>query len=116
MESFSEYSPPVRLNLFKFIPFVSQELWSCPTCNGPQETVHHIFLGCPLTKSIWRNPYMQNGLLTLVLSKISLLSIESWTKVLLWPRSILSIPYKFPHEFQVSAAIINGLHLGSHKQ
>jgi len=48
-------SLPVRDNIGKFSHSFDQELWFCPICQGPPESLHHIFLECSFARIIWRN-------------------------------------------------------------
>jgi hypothetical protein len=92
---------PVRVNLFKFMPHVSRDEWICPICNGPQETIQHIFLDCIVAKAIWRSsPW------ALDTSVFAGMPISEWIKALINPHYFLNISCEDVQKFQLSAVIV----------
>ncbi|GLT52905.1 hypothetical protein SLA2020_262140 [Shorea laevis] len=91
---------PLRTNIFKFSPLASPETLSCPLCNGPAESIHHIFLACPFARAIWRNtPWPLNT------SFFESFPISHWTSALLNPNKFFGIPLNSVHAFQTYALV-----------
>ena len=45
---------PCRANIGRFVISEDDNAWVCPFCNGPLETLNHIFLECDLARILWR--------------------------------------------------------------
>jgi hypothetical protein len=88
---------PVRVNLFKYIPSISFDEWVCPICNGPQESIQHVFLGCIFAKTVWRTSRWP-----LNTESFAALPIEVWIKAIIKPHELLGIPINEVHHFQLS--------------
>jgi hypothetical protein len=73
---------------------------ACPICNGPTESIQHIFLDCILAKAIWRTSRWP-----LDSSSFADLPIVFWIKAILHPNEVLHIPIFDVENFQLSMVI-----------
>lgn len=90
----------VMSNIFKFSPAAVQNDACCPLCHDPQETIRHIHLSCCFARIKWRNirwPYDT--------SVFGPFPIADWIKAFLRPHSMLAIPKKDLHDFQVTTVV-----------
>lgn len=75
-------------------------VWVCPFCKGPLETLTHIFLDCVLAKSLWGS-----SPLSLNLARFSSSSVSDWILAVIFPHAKLDIP-KACRRFQLHAALV----------
>lgn len=92
---------PIRPNIFKFVADLDPDLVSCPLCNGPPESLQHIFLSCPLSRILW-----QNSRWPLNTTTFAHLPFASWIKAVLHPHSVLGIPIADVQKFQISTLVL----------
>jgi hypothetical protein len=88
------------MNIFKFKSSATLEDKVCPVCNGPSESIQHIFFDCILAKAIWRSSRWPMDL-----SLFAGLPIASWIHAFLHPNSDLGIPNAETEDFQLSMMI-----------
>jgi hypothetical protein len=66
---------------------VADNVWVCPFCNGPLETLNYIFLDCDLARFLWRtSPW------PLLLSSFAAKPISEWIIAIIYPSVKLAIP------------------------
>ncbi|GLT69355.1 hypothetical protein SLA2020_415130 [Shorea laevis] len=88
------------MNIFKFKLSATLEDKACPICNGPSESIQHIFLDCILAKAVWRTSRW-----SLNSSSFAVLSIDSWIKAILHPNAVFGIPIVEVEYFQLLVMI-----------
>jgi len=71
---------PSRANIGRFIILEDANAWVCPFCNGPLETLSHIFLDCALAKVLWRF-----AVWPLNISHFSSRPISEWILAIIYP-------------------------------
>jgi hypothetical protein len=91
---------PTRSNIFKFSHTVTVDELSCPLCDGPIETLTHIFLDCPFARAVWR--YCSWPINTATFANLPL---HEWAKAVINPSTLLGIPINYVHDFQLTALI-----------
>ena len=75
--------------------------WLCPFCNGPLETLAHIFLECNRAIFLWRSsPW------SLSISDLCSRPIAGWILAIIFPVAILGILKVDVWKFQLYAALI----------
>jgi hypothetical protein len=93
-----------RANIGRFIILEDANAWVCPFCNGPLETLSHIFLDCALAKVLWRF-----ALWPLKISHFSSRPIYEWILAIIYPLNRLDIPTADYCKFQLFAALVMDL-------
>jgi hypothetical protein len=80
---------------------VADNVWVCPFCNGPLETLNHIFLDCDLARFLWRtSPW------PLLLSSFAAKPISERIIAIIYPFVKLAIPIANIQRFQIFAALV----------
>jgi hypothetical protein len=81
--------------------FEDDNAWVCPFCNGPLETLNHIFLECDLARILWRtSPW------PLLISSFADRPISDWIMAIIYPFVKLDIPLADIWNFQIFAALV----------
>jgi hypothetical protein len=93
-----------KANIGRFILSEDANAWVCSFCNGPLETLSHIFLDCALAKVLWRSaPWPLN------ISYFSSRPISEWILIVIYSSDRLAIPAADSRKFQLFAALVMDL-------
>jgi hypothetical protein len=92
---------PSRAKISRFVANMEPVAWLCPFCNGPLETLVHIFLECNLANFLWRSsPW------SISTTDFCSRPIAGWILAILFPVANLGIPKVDVWKFQLYAALI----------
>jgi hypothetical protein len=78
---------------------VVDNAWACPFCNGPLETLNHIFLNSDLAKILWRTSRWP-----ILISSFADRPISKWISAIIYPFVKLAVPLADTWRFQTFAA------------
>jgi hypothetical protein len=92
---------PSRDQISRFIVNGDPTAWLCPFCNGPLETLVHIFLECNLAGFLWRSsPW------SFSISDFLSRPIASWILAIIFPVAMLGIPKVDVRKFHLYASLM----------
>jgi hypothetical protein len=92
---------PSRAKINRSVDSLDPAAWLCPFCNGPLETLAHIFLECNLAVFLWRSSPWSIPIIDFCSRPIA-----CWILAIIFPVAILGIPKVDVWKFQLYAALI----------
>ena len=92
---------PSRAKISRFVAILDPAAWLCPFCNGPLETLAHIFLECNLAIFLWRSsPW------SISTTDFYSRPIAGWILAIIFSVAYLGIPKVDVWKFQLYVALI----------